>query len=164
MEWLKFGICAYLVTVLQTSAVPVLAPEWFCPHLLVVLAVYEILVSNSQRGVAAAIICGLLADLTSITPLGSQIFSFGLIAAVIRALKPMMFHEKASAHGFAGGLGYLTLVTTYYLVTLISLNAVPLNQGVWISLSNAIATGLVSAVVCKLLVTRPKPGTMPRLG
>ncbi len=157
MNWLKFAIIAYVTVILQTSLVPVVVPGPFRPNLLVVLAAFYVLTVSDHRAMVAALILGLLGDMTSLSPLGSQIVAFGMIAMAVRTARPILFTDLPMTHGFAAAVGYLILVLVYRALTIIGLVDVPMGAGFAQMITQAAATGLLGAILCKLAVRRLKP-------
>lgn len=158
MNWLNFGIVAYVTTVLQTALVPVLLPESFQPNLFIVVAVYYLLTAQDERVLLAALVLGALADLSSLAPLGSQTVAFAVVAWFVRAIKPILFAELATAHAFAAAISFLAMLMVYRLIAAVAPGGVPTGLGVFQVALQAAATALAAALVRQFLGRRLKPG------
>jgi len=156
MNWLKFAIIAYITVILQTAFVPVVLPDALRPNLMIVLVVYYLLTCADEHVLIAALILGLLADLTSIMPLGTLTVGFGLAALLVRAAKPIMFTELPATHAFAAFVSHIILVLTCRVLDLVFPHTVCLPYTLGETLLQAAATALVAAAVCRLIIWRSK--------
>jgi len=156
MAWIRFAIAVYLATILQTALVPVVLPEALRPNVFVIVAVYYLLLWPMDQALIAALIIGTLADLTSISPLGSQIIAFGLMGGFAGLVRPVIFTDLPSAHAFVAFGGYIILTITYRIVTIFTSDAAGLPFGFFATGLQAFSTAIVAAAVCRLLVRQVK--------
>lgn len=156
MPWVKFAIIAYLAVTLHTAFVPILFPESIRPNVFVIVTVYYLLTSRPSRSIIAASIIALLADLTSLCPLGSQLLAFTAFIAAIHALRPMIFTELPSAHAFTAFAGHIIVTSVYRIITLITTHADPLPYSMTETLLQAICTAIFAAILAQLTIRRPK--------
>jgi len=157
MNWLRFVIIAYAAVILQTAAVPVLFPQYARPHLMIALLVYYLLTSPDDYVLIPAIVFGVLADLSSLSPLGTQTVAFAVMAWLVRAARPALFTDLPLAHVAAAFAALLIMTTTYRLLSLVATDALPLPTGLGATLGQAAATALAAGILCKIGTRRVKP-------
>lgn len=153
MEWVKFIIYAYIAVVLQTAFLPVAFPDYLRPWALVILADRYLLSKSAGEGSVLIVwVIGLLADLTSISPLGSQALAYGLYGLLILIFRPVLFTDSPLAHAVTCFTGVITITAVYAILTVFSRQALPLPFSVMEVVGQAIITGLVAAAITKLFV------------
>jgi rod shape-determining protein MreD len=110
MRPLPFAILALIALVLQVSLVPAMAvtSAGFKPQLLLVLAMFVALYARPDAALLGCWTLGLLADLSSIGPLGGFAFGFGLAGLGIVATRASLFRDHPLSHFFlALSFGFL---------------------------------------------------------
>lgn len=162
MSWLRFAIVAYLVTVLQTSLIPLVFPMSVCPNVMLVAAVYYMLTAVPRHAMVAAVIIGVLGDLTSSSPLGTQVIGYAGVAILLRCVRPLMFAELPMAHAFGAFAGFILLSIEYRVASLMLDQAPAMPSGLFVTLLQALSTGVLAAIICKVFVRRLKPRRQKR--
>jgi rod shape-determining protein MreD len=156
MKWLKFAIFAYLALILQTSLLPVVFPNSFRPWALVILANVYLLGKPESWTILLVWLIGVMGDLTSISPLGSQALAFGTYGLLIMAMRPILFTDSPIAHGITAVLGVILVSAIYAVVDFISNKAMPLPYSITEILGQAVATGLAAWLIIKIFASKKK--------
>jgi rod shape-determining protein MreD len=160
MGWLKFIIYAYIALVLQTGFLPVAFPDYLRPWALVILANLYLLSRPTEWTILLVWTIGLLGDLTSISPLGSQALSYGLYALLILTVRPVLFADSPIAHAVCSAIGVIVIAAIYAILTLFTKHALPLPFSVIEILGQAFTTALLAALVAALIAPRRRSGRM----
>ncbi|MFQ5430032.1 MAG: rod shape-determining protein MreD [Phycisphaerae bacterium] len=99
MRWIAFAILLYLITVLQTSAVPFLAVHTVRPDLMVILAVHYALLAPAADAMLACWCIGLVIDLAGMSyaqhsNVGVNALALGLLGLFIVKVRELTFRES----------------------------------------------------------------------
>ncbi len=157
MAWLKFVIYAYIALVLQTGFLPVFFPDSCRPWVLVILANLYLLSKPNEWTILLVWVVGLLGDLTSISPLGSQALAFGLYGMLILAVRPALFADSPMAHAITSGIGVVVISGIYAVIAFLVPQAIPQTYSALNVIGQAIATAILAGLVTKFLVPVRKP-------
>ncbi len=144
MSWLKFTVLLYVITVLQISFIPVVFPSAVQPLLFVIFANIILLVRRIDRAVLSALVIGFIADLTSIVPLGTMTFAFGVYGVTIIFLRPMLFIESPLAHSATVVVGIIIIYTIQAIFSTLTSNVPPLPYTVLEIFGQMVVNGLIS--------------------
>lgn len=154
MSWSRFIILLYIAAALQTSLIPLLFPDWARPLALVILASFTLLTRRIDRAIASAFIIGLIADLTSITPLGTATFAFGIYAIIIISTRPILFIESPLTHAITTAIGILTIYTSQTILCLVNSGILPVPFTILEIIGQIIISGIISAAIAYYIPIR----------
>jgi rod shape-determining protein MreD len=159
MGWLKFIIYAYIALILQTGFLPIAFPDYLRPWPLVILANLYLLSKPNEWTILLVWLIGLLGDLTSISPLGSQALAYGLYALLILTVRPLLFADSPIAHAITCVIGVITISAIYAILAAMTRHALPLPFSVVEIVGQALMTGILAAMVSGFL--SPKKQSSP---
>lgn len=137
-------IAVYIALVLQTGLLPLAVPEIFRFSALVLVANIVLLSWPAKDSLVAVWVLGLLGDMTSISPLGSQAMCFLIYGLLITSAKPVLFIESPFAHGLTAGIGLIVIDSSYSLLAMMIPQVYPLSYSPAKILAQAISTGILA--------------------
>lgn len=156
MKWLNFVIFAYLALIMQTTVLPILFPDSFRPWAMVILANAYLLSKFESSTVLLVWLIGLLGDLTSLSPLGSQALAFGIYGLLILAMRPILFTESPLAHGITAVIGVILVAAIYAVIDFSNSKTMPLPYNLPEIIGQALATGLAAWFIVKFFVSKKR--------
>ncbi|MFA5865004.1 MAG: rod shape-determining protein MreD [Phycisphaerae bacterium] len=156
MRLVKFVIFAYVALILQTAFLPIIFPDQLRPSALVILANLYLLSKPNEWTVLLVWVVGLMGDLTSISPLGSQALAFGLFGMLILTLRPVLFADSPLAHAVTSATGVIIISAIYAIETVLTRHALPLPFSVVEVVGQALTTGTAAALLTKILMPPKK--------
>ncbi len=156
MGWLKFAIYAYVALILQTGFFPIFFPDYLRPWALVILANIYLLSKTDEWAILLVWAIGLLGDLTSISPLGSQALAYGLYALLIVTVRPLLFADSPIAHAVTCVIGVITISAIYAILSALTKHALPLPFSVIEIIGQALMTGILAALVTGFLAPKKR--------
>ncbi len=159
MAWFKFFIYTYVALILQTGFLPVVFPDYLRPWALVILANIYLLSKPDEWTILLVWGIGLLGDLTSISPLGSQALAYGLYALLILTVRPLLFADSPIAHAITCIIGVITISAIYAILTVLTKHAPPLPFSVVEVIGQALMTGILAGLLAGFLT--PKKRSSP---
>ena len=142
MRWLRFAILVFLVTMLQTSLVDIIAVTALNikPNLLLILLVFFAVHCSDTEVVITSFTIGFAADIIG-PAMGPQIISFGLFGTLLADLRHIIAIKKMPYQSLAIlATGIVTTALTFFL-TFLKAEPTPSNiytQLFWTPLYSAI--------------------------
>jgi rod shape-determining protein MreD len=125
MHWVRFLILLLAVTLLQASAIHVLAlaEGTVYPHLLLMLLVFAALNLESKDAIIACFVTGLAADFIG-TSLGPHMIAYGIVGSALHELRRFIAVDTWIYQALAIGLtGFLCAIVAQYLIEIKGLPA-----------------------------------------
>jgi len=162
MAWLKFFGLAYVALAIQTAFLPVVFPDWLRPSALIILANVYLLGKPDEWTVLRVWMIGLLGDMTSLSPAGSQAFVFGLYALLIITIRPVLFTETPFAHAVTAVTGVIVISALYLILSKLVANVPMLPYSVVEVIGQALMTAVIAALTAKLFTTARRPSMARR--
>jgi rod shape-determining protein MreD len=149
MHWIALVILVYVVTALQSAAVPFIAVNTIRPDLMVIVAVHYALVARTYDALLACWLIGLAIDLSGISyqhhgNVGVCALSLGLIAVPIVKLRSFIFRDSVLTQLF------FTFAAKFALDFLVGLHMMH-SIGDWSRMREVVVKGVYAAIYTAVL-------------
>jgi rod shape-determining protein MreD len=149
MHWIALVILMYVVTALQSAAVPFIAVNTIRPDLMVIVAVHYALAARTYDALLACWFFGLAIDLSGISyqthgNVGIHALALGLIAVPIVKMRYFIFRDSVLTQLF---FTFAAKFAMDFLVGLHMMRAI----GDWSRMREVVVQGLYAAIYTAVL-------------
>ncbi len=130
MHWIRFAILVFVVMLLQTGLVDVMAitDAQIKPDLMLILLVFFASQSNPMDAMISSFIIGLATDIITVA-VGPHMIAFGVLGTVVSELR--RFIVLRHALGLALATLAVGILAALFVVPLAQLKGQPLHPSLW---------------------------------